>query len=326
MKVSGAMISGHYPGVKKLFRSAGATLMATALASASLSGCATSARPRPEPVAAVLTPPTEQPVPPPVVAPVPPPPAAPQPRLPWVNPARCLPVCAMDPSASLVQVNERGELAPGGRHRVAAEVQQELQALIAAARASGHNISVSSAFRSYEAQARLFEQIKEAGRAARPGHSEHQLGTTIDLRLPTGAAIEWLAAHAADFSFALSYPPGKQRTTGYRPEPWHIRFVGPELAKELHGSGLILEELFRKRPTLAESGSCADCPLPASRTECGAQTSAGSCAGTVLSWCYDGSLATVDCAVSGQSCGQSPGGDFDCLPKARSEAETPAEP
>lgn len=317
-----APISGHDVAVQPLFRAPSIFAGATLLVSALTSGCVTSARPRPEPIPTLANSPAEQPaaraqpaasqVEPPAVAPPGETAQVAQPRLAWVNPARCLSACAANP-ASLVQVDEHGELAQAGRHRVSAEAQPELQRLLAAALASGHAIRISSAFRSYEAQARMFESIKEAGRAARPGHSEHQLGTTIDLRLPTGAAIDWLAAHAADFSFALSYPPGKQRLTGYRPEPWHIRFVGSELAKELRSSGLILEELFRKRPQLAESGSCADCPLPASRAECGAQTSAGSCAGTVLSWCYEGSLASVDCAVSNQTCGRTEAtGEFDC--------------
>jgi LAS superfamily LD-carboxypeptidase LdcB len=149
MQVSGAPISGHYLAVNRLALSvsnfAGATLVATALTS----GCATSARPRPEPSAAVLTSPTELPA---IASPAPP-----HARLAWVNPARCLPVCAVDPAANLVQVNELGVLAPSGRHRVAAETQPELQALIAAARGNGHTIRIASTFRSYEAQARLFE-------------------------------------------------------------------------------------------------------------------------------------------------------------------------
>ena len=142
--------------------------------------------------------------------------------------------------------------------------------------------------------------MKERGRAARPGHSEHQLGTAIDLRLPTTAAIDWLGEHAFEYGFALSYPPGKQRLTGYRPEPWHVRFVGREIAAELHRRGGTLEELFRARPELGESGSCEDCPAAISRKACGEITAAGACEGTVLTWCYDGALAAVDCAVSEQ--------------------------
>jgi D-alanyl-D-alanine carboxypeptidase len=231
-----------------------------------------------------------------------------------VNPARCLSSCTYDPSSGLIRVNDGGERDARGRHRVAREAQPALRDLIEAARAAGHLIKISSAFRSYRDQARMFETTKEAGRAARPGHSEHQLGTAIDLRLPTSAAIVWLAGEAAGFGFALSYPDGRQRVTGYRPEPWHVRFVGRELAELISKTGGTVEETLRARPELGESGSCEDCPLAASRAGCGEVTSSGLCQGTLLTWCYDGALATVDCAVSGQRCGRSPQtGEPDCL-------------
>jgi hypothetical protein len=179
--------------------------------------------------------------------------------------------------------------------------------LLAAAREAGFRLKISSAFRSYKEQARLFRTIKERGRAARPGHSEHQLGTAIDLRLPSMKAIEWLADHAFENGFALSYPPGQQRVTGYRPEPWHVRYVGPELAKELHEREGTLEQLFRSRPDLGVSGDCADCPDALSRTRCRALTVAGTCQGTVLSWCYDGAANAVDCSQSNEVC--RPAGD-----------------
>lgn len=243
------------------------------------------------------------------------PPQTPVQRLTWVNPARCLPVCAFDPSPQLVRVNDQAESDAKGKHRITAESQSALRELLQAARAAGHKLRIESAFRPYEEQARLFATIKEIGRAARPGHSEHQTGTTIDLHLPTGAAISWLADNAADFAFALSYPPNKQRITGYRPEAWHIRFVGRELARELRAGKLTLEEMFRARPELGESGTCADCPLPASRAACESTPPSGLCIGNVLSWCYDGALNRVDCSLSGQRCGRpNPDAAFDCLP------------
>jgi hypothetical protein len=229
-------------------------------------------------------------------------PAVPAPRLAWVNPARCLAACAADPDQPLRRLDERGHPHPRGKHRVAEAATEPLTHLLAAARDAGFNIRISSAFRSYREQARLFRSIKERGRAARPGHSEHQLGTAIDLRLPTTNAIDWLAEHAFEHGFALSYPPGKQRITGYRPEPWHVRFVGRELAAELHQRGWTLEELFRARPELGASGDCADCPAAVSRARCAAVTAAGDCHGSVLTWCYDGALAAVDCTVSNQTC------------------------
>jgi D-alanyl-D-alanine carboxypeptidase len=238
----------------------------------------------------------------------------PAPRLPWVDPARCLSPCTYDPQAELVRVDDQAVVDPAGEHLVHRTVEEPLRALLRAARAAGHKLRVESAYRSYEYQAELFRKTKQPGRAARPGHSEHQLGTAVDLRLPTSAAIKWLAAHAGDHGFALSYPDGKQRITGYRPEPWHIRHVGAALVDELRATGGTLEEMFRARPALGESGACDDCPLALSRTPCGSVTAGGRCDGTVLSWCFDGALATVDCAPSKQRCGRVPAtGDHDCI-------------
>jgi hypothetical protein len=235
-------------------------------------------------------------------------------RLAWVSPSRCLVACASDPGvAILLRLDDRGGLSPRGKHRVASTAVAPLAELLAAARGAGFNLRISSAFRSYRDQTRMFRAIKERGRAARPGHSEHQLGTAIDLRLPTTTAIDWLAEHAFEHGFALSYPPGKQRLTGYRPEPWHVRYVGRDLAAELHQRGWTLEEMFRARPDLGESGDCADCPAALSRARCAAVTAMGDCRGSVLTWCYDGSLAAVDCAVSKQTCvGQTDGAPPDC--------------
>ena len=240
------------------------------------------------------------------------------PRLAWVNPARCVSPCTFDPGDALRRVNDVGQGDPRGKHRVDTTALVALRELLDAARAAGHTIRITSAFRSYEEQARVFRTTKEKGRAARPGHSEHQLGSTIDLRLPTGAAIAWLADHAAAHGFALSYPPGKQRLTGYRPEPWHVRFVGRDIAADLHQRGETLEELFRRRPALASSGTCEDCPAPASRVACGPTTDHGRCEGTVVVWCYEGARAMVDCAAFDQTCDErvAEGGVTDCVPAA----------
>jgi zinc D-Ala-D-Ala carboxypeptidase len=274
------------------------------------------------------------PTPPVPTEPAPVPPQPPLALIPFVSPSRCLTPCSYDPGDTLVAIDEQGVPAPRGKHRVVAEAQEPLRALVAAARAAGHLVRVQSAYRSYRDQTRVFATTKEIGRAARPGHSEHQLGTAVDLRLPTTAAIDWLAANAARYGFALSYPPGKQKLTGYRPEPWHVRFVGTALAEEMRRNGWSIAELFRARPELAESGACDDCPSPISRAPCGDATAAGSCAGNVLTWCYEGALATVDCALSQQVCGpvpgQAPGGvaEHDCLtdPPSRADARPPPSP
>src|SRR4051812_34326749 len=198
--------------------------------------CAT---PQPPPTPPPLPPPS--PPRPPVATPVPPPPpaapASPR-RLAWVNPSRCLSPCAYEP-ADLVAIDAAGHVDPAGQQRVSGEIVRPLQELFAAAAAAGHVLAVNSAFRSYEEQARVHASIKQPGRAALPGQSEHQLGTAVDLKLPSAEAADWLAAHAADFGFVRSYPPGKHKITGYRPEPWHVRFVGQATAEEARGAGTL---------------------------------------------------------------------------------------
>jgi zinc D-Ala-D-Ala carboxypeptidase len=238
----------------------------------------------------------------------------PQPRMPWMNPARCVSPCTYEPQADLVRVDDQGSPDSTGAHLVHRTIQEPLRALVGAAHAAGHKVRIESAFRSYNYQAELFRKTKQRGRAARPGHSEHQLGTAVDFRMPTTAAIDWLGEHASAHGFVLSYPNGKQRITGYRPEPWHARYVGDELASELRKSGSTLEEMFRARPDVGESGTCEDCPLSSSRTACGTVTVVGRCDGTVLEWCFDGALATVDCAASKQRCGRDKGAEqYDCV-------------
>ena len=56
------------------------------------------------------------------------------------------------------------------------------------------------------------------------------------------SAGRWLSAHAWEFGFVLSYPPGSSDVTCYQAEPWHIRFVGRESATSIHASGLTLRE------------------------------------------------------------------------------------
>lgn len=107
---------------------------------------------------------------------------------------------------------------------------------------------VNSAFRSYETQSDLFaakvEQYGEAKalvHSARPGHSEHQSGLAVDVSLVGGScailacfgqteAGVWLAENSWRYGFIIRYPDGWQPTTGYTYEPWHLRYVGLEVA------------------------------------------------------------------------------------------------
>jgi zinc D-Ala-D-Ala carboxypeptidase len=156
----------------------------------------------------------------------------------------------------LLEVNQAGF---DSRDRVRSFVIGDLAALGEAAEANGTPIVVISAYRSYDYQANLFasraEEVGDAEAAlhtARPGHSEHQLGTAIDVLDPgvgdlTSAfaqtpAGQWVTAHAHEYGFVLSYPDAARERTCYEFEPWHLRYVGRDIAAEIHESGLTARE------------------------------------------------------------------------------------
>ena len=146
-------------------------------------------------------------------------------------------------------------------HATRAHVVADLKAMADAARAAGRPIQVASAFRSYTTQQATFNHWVSVGgyqqalrTSARPGHSEHQLGTTFDFTSlggrppweytdwaaqPAGA---WMAANAWRYGFVMSYPRNRFATVCYDYEPWHYRYLGRPLAAELRASGLTLRE------------------------------------------------------------------------------------
>lgn len=110
------------------------------------------------------------------------------------------------------------------------------------ARDDGVELVISSTYRSYSEQESLHEYWREtlgdeqaARVSARAGHSQHQLGTTVDFA-PVGrefdgtAADRWLSEHAWKFGFSLSYPGDLEETTGYSHESWHYRYIGRDAA------------------------------------------------------------------------------------------------
>lgn len=130
----------------------------------------------------------------------------------------------------------------GGSGRVRAFVREPLLELLSEARRTGETIAVVSAYRSYAQQVGVFDSLEAAyGRdfallsAARPGHSEHQLGTAVDFE----GGEDWLADNAWRYGFARSYPPDRSpERTCYKFEPWHFRYVGVDRAEAIHASGL----------------------------------------------------------------------------------------
>lgn len=125
-----------------------------------------------------------------------------------------------------------------------------------------------SAYRSYARQYTIYatnlvtQGIAHANRySAAPGRSEHQTGLAIDISCASeGFGLEdsfadtpegiWVAQNAHRFGFILRYPKEKEQITGYNYEPWHIRYVGTELAGHLYETGLTLDEYYGAPSTL----------------------------------------------------------------------------
>ncbi|MBO9626356.1 MAG: M15 family metallopeptidase [Microbacterium sp.] len=150
-----------------------------------------------------------------------------------------------------------------GSGQARADVAAAVGEMAAAAAADGvGQIGANNGYRSYDLQVRTYAtHVRSEGQAhadaasARAGHSEHQTGLALDLvacapcggidafgATPQGA---WVAAHAWEYGFIVRYESGSTGVTGYMPEPWHVRYVGTELAAAYHAGGYhSLEEFF----------------------------------------------------------------------------------
>jgi D-alanyl-D-alanine carboxypeptidase len=155
----------------------------------------------------------------------------------------------------LVAVSRAGLCGGGSIRRIAIA---DLKALAVAGRKAGVRLAVESAYRSEARQRRTFAGwVRTSGEAearrfsARAGHSEHQLGTAIDFKAAGSASpwtpafarsrhARWLAANAWPFGWIQSYPPGAETRTCYGGEAWHYRYVGRDVAAEVHASGMTL--------------------------------------------------------------------------------------
>src|SRR5690625_296897 len=130
-----------------------------------------------------------------------------------------------------------------------------------------------SGYRSYQTQVQLFNNYAEqhgeeaANRySARPGHSEHQTGLVMDVTSESvnfqldeqfGESEEgtWLSQHAHEFGFVIRYPQNMEDMTGYIYEPWHIRYLGVDVATEVYESGLTYEEYLDREGIIHEVNS-----------------------------------------------------------------------
>lgn len=190
----------------------------------------------------------------------------------WKPPAPASVTLDIDnPNSTAVVVNKQRPLVPVDYapedlssvdgQLLRSETAEALRSMQQAAAADGVPLLAISGYRPYENQSELYlGYTSQYGRdladtiSARPGYSEHQTGLAVDIAAPDGAcslqacfadtpAGAWAAENAHRFGFILRYPAESAAVTGYAYEPWHLRFVGTDLANAIHDSGIsTLEE------------------------------------------------------------------------------------
>ena len=199
----------------------------------------------------------------------------------WSSSSRGTPLHSLDDPASLwVIVNKARALnadyvprdltvpavpfPPGASERATLrrDAARALEALVTSASQAGARLMLLDGYRSYLEQVRVHERalarqgIATAERfVARAGHSEHQTGLAADVgRLDRRCELdrcfartlegEWLARNAYQYGFVIRYQAGHEPITGYEYEPWHLRYVGTELAADIRRTGVSLERYF----------------------------------------------------------------------------------
>jgi len=163
--------------------------------------------------------------------------------------------------SGLVNASQSG-IRRGSSYLIRSVIVDNLKDLVNDITAEGIDISLVSAYRSYATQESTYQywvsynggSVSEADKiSARAGHSQHQLGTTVDFSTSeigdsigsqfTGTKAQvWLANNAHKYGFALSYPYGGESVTGYSYESWHYRYIGIDNALAWKSSGLILDQ------------------------------------------------------------------------------------
>ena len=144
------------------------------------------------------------------------------------------------------------------------EAANKLKEMFQSAKESDIILHARSGYRSYDTQVQLFNNYvsnhgEEAANkfSARPGESEHQTGLAMDITSESvnfqlskdfGQVAEgiWVGENAHRFGFIIRYPEGKEGITGYMYEPWHLRYLGEDLATDVYESGLTYEEYLTK--------------------------------------------------------------------------------
>ncbi len=145
-------------------------------------------------------------------------------------------------------------------NRISKEANDAYVSMWNAANEAGFTLIVNSSYRDYQEQEDVYSSKKaslgqkEADKvAARPGHSEHQTGLSIDVfekgnqstaTFKDSPAYTWLKENAYQYGFIERYPEDKEYLTGYSAEAWHWRYVGEEVARRMHNEGITFDEYY----------------------------------------------------------------------------------
>lgn len=148
------------------------------------------------------------------------------------------------------------------------ETADALEALFGQAESEGIYLFASSGYRSYKRQKSIFDYRAETRgeevanqTTAYPGQSEHQTGLAMDV---TSRSVgfrlveefgqtkegQWLKDHAHEYGFVIRYPKGKEHITGYSYEPWHLRYVGKDVAEMIISKDITFEDYYEQTDTI----------------------------------------------------------------------------
>jgi D-alanyl-D-alanine carboxypeptidase len=159
------------------------------------------------------------------------------------------------------------------KKKLRSEAATHMEELFAAANEAGYNLLGASGYRSYATQKGIYENnVANRGLAAtdkvsaRPGHSEHQTGLALDVTLESlsyrlvdalGEMDEglWLKENAHQYGFIIRYPKEDTSITGYSYEPWHLRYIGQDVATFIYTHDLTVEELYVYIESLIEENT-----------------------------------------------------------------------
>ena len=157
----------------------------------------------------------------------------------------------------LKQLEERYCVPGRGAQHLRKEAAEAFIKMHEDAKKEGLNITAYGTYRSIPTQLRICENAINSGRTqedvdslnSRGGHSEHHTGLAVDVVINDYSVLDtkeyqWYKDRAHEYGFIIRYPEGKENITGYKYEPWHLRYVSPEIAKEVYNSGLTYEEYY----------------------------------------------------------------------------------